>query len=183
MARKPARKSTPNAAPEPPPPRTATGRRRPRENHRGLAGTACRKADRADRSSPKSPKAPACRSRNCAASSPRRSRSLPPISRTLDRAVLAADFSDMAEEPPRERLFDVLMRRLEILAPHRDAVRSLLRSAAPQSAARPGAQRPRGAIAAMDADRGRNRRVGPARHDARARARAVVRFGAAHLGP
>ena len=46
-----------------------------------------------------------------------------------DRAVLAADFSDMAEEPPRERLFDVLMRRLEILAPHRDAVRSLIRSA------------------------------------------------------
>ncbi|MGB6760008.1 MAG: TetR/AcrR family transcriptional regulator, partial [Xanthobacteraceae bacterium] len=46
-----------------------------------------------------------------------------------DRMVLAADFSDMAEEPPRERLFDVLMRRLEILAPHRDAVRSLIRSA------------------------------------------------------
>ena len=46
-----------------------------------------------------------------------------------DRAVLAADFSDMAEELPRERLFDVLMRRLEILAPHREAARSLLRSA------------------------------------------------------
>ncbi len=36
----------------------------------------------------------------------------------------------MAEEPPRERLFDVLMRRLEVLAPHKDAVRSLMRSAA-----------------------------------------------------
>jgi hypothetical protein len=35
----------------------------------------------------------------------------------------------MAEEPARERLFDVLMRRLEILSPHREAVRSLLRSA------------------------------------------------------
>jgi hypothetical protein len=35
----------------------------------------------------------------------------------------------MTEEPPRERLFDVLMRRLEVLAPHREAVRSLLRSA------------------------------------------------------
>jgi AcrR family transcriptional regulator len=46
-----------------------------------------------------------------------------------DRAVLAADFSDMAEELPRERLFDVVMRRLEILAPHREAVHSLLRSA------------------------------------------------------
>jgi AcrR family transcriptional regulator len=49
--------------------------------------------------------------------------------KATDRAVLAEDTSDMAEEPERERLFDVLMRRLEILAPHRDAVRSLLRSA------------------------------------------------------
>jgi AcrR family transcriptional regulator len=49
--------------------------------------------------------------------------------KATDRAVLAADFSDMQEEPPRERLFDVLMRRLETLAPHREAVRSLLRSA------------------------------------------------------
>ena len=37
--------------------------------------------------------------------------------KATDRAVLAADVSDMAEEPERERLFDVLMRRLEILAP------------------------------------------------------------------
>ena len=44
--------------------------------------------------------------------------------KSIDRAVLAADLSDMAEEPERERLFDVLMRRLEALAPHRDAVRS-----------------------------------------------------------
>jgi len=49
--------------------------------------------------------------------------------KSVDRAVLSADFSDVEEEPPRERLFDVLMRRLEILAPHREAVRSLLRSA------------------------------------------------------
>jgi AcrR family transcriptional regulator len=49
--------------------------------------------------------------------------------KSTDRAVLAEDLSDMAEEPPRERLFDVLMRRLEVLAPHRQAVRSLLRSA------------------------------------------------------
>jgi AcrR family transcriptional regulator len=47
----------------------------------------------------------------------------------VDRTVLGGDFSDMAEEPARERLFDVLMRRLEALAPHRRAVRSLLRSA------------------------------------------------------
>jgi AcrR family transcriptional regulator len=49
--------------------------------------------------------------------------------KAIDRAVLAADMSDVAEEPERERLFDVLMRRLELLAPHREAVRSLLRSA------------------------------------------------------
>jgi AcrR family transcriptional regulator len=49
--------------------------------------------------------------------------------KSIDRSVLAADLSDMAEEPPRERLFDVLMRRLEAMAPHREAVRSLLRSA------------------------------------------------------
>jgi AcrR family transcriptional regulator len=49
--------------------------------------------------------------------------------KALDRAVLAEDLSDMAEEPPRERLFDVLMRRLETMAPHREAVRSILRSA------------------------------------------------------
>jgi AcrR family transcriptional regulator len=47
----------------------------------------------------------------------------------LDRKVLADVDPDMAEESPRERLFDVLMRRLELLAPHREAVRSLLRSA------------------------------------------------------
>ncbi len=49
--------------------------------------------------------------------------------KAIDRVVLSQDFSDMADEPPRERLFDVLMRRLEIMAPHREAVRSLLRSA------------------------------------------------------
>jgi AcrR family transcriptional regulator len=49
--------------------------------------------------------------------------------KTIDQAVLAGEAGDMADEPARERLFDVLMRRLEALAPHRDAVRSLLRSA------------------------------------------------------
>jgi len=49
--------------------------------------------------------------------------------KALDRAVLSEDFGDVEEEPARERLFDVLMRRIEMLAPHRQAVRSLLRSA------------------------------------------------------
>jgi AcrR family transcriptional regulator len=48
----------------------------------------------------------------------------------LDRKVLDGGEADMAEEPPRERLFDVLMRRLETLAPQRTAVRSLVRSSA-----------------------------------------------------
>jgi AcrR family transcriptional regulator len=47
----------------------------------------------------------------------------------IDRAVLAGGDADMAEEPPRERLFDVLMRRLEALAPYKEAVHSLARSA------------------------------------------------------
>jgi AcrR family transcriptional regulator len=47
----------------------------------------------------------------------------------IDRKVLAGGDADLAEEPPRERLFDVLMRRLEALAPHRAAIKSLMRSA------------------------------------------------------
>jgi AcrR family transcriptional regulator len=47
----------------------------------------------------------------------------------IDRAVLDGGDADMAEEPPRERLFDVLMRRLEALAPYKEATRSLMRSA------------------------------------------------------
>ena len=78
---------------------------------------------------PTSPAQPAFRLRNCAAISPRTLAILAAHIKATDRAVLAADFSDMAEEPARERLFDVLMRRLETLAPHREAVRSLLRSA------------------------------------------------------
>jgi AcrR family transcriptional regulator len=50
--------------------------------------------------------------------------------KALDRAVLGQADNDMAEEPARERLFDVLMRRIEAMAPHRDATRSLMRSAA-----------------------------------------------------
>jgi AcrR family transcriptional regulator len=48
----------------------------------------------------------------------------------IDRQVLAGGDADTAEEPPRERLFDVMMRRLEALGPHKAAVRSLTRSAA-----------------------------------------------------
>jgi len=47
----------------------------------------------------------------------------------LDRRVLEGGDADLAQEPPRERLFDVLMRRLEALSPDRPALRSLMRSA------------------------------------------------------
>lgn len=48
----------------------------------------------------------------------------------IDRQVLAGVDPDLEDEPARERLFDVLMRRLETLAPYKAAVRSLMRSAA-----------------------------------------------------
>ena len=47
----------------------------------------------------------------------------------IDRAVLAGGDADMADEPARQRLFDVLMRRIEALAPYKEAVRSLMCSA------------------------------------------------------
>lgn len=50
--------------------------------------------------------------------------------KAVDRKVLAGGDADMEEESPRERLFDVLMRRLDALEPHKTAVRSLMRSAA-----------------------------------------------------
>ena len=46
----------------------------------------------------------------------------------IDRQVLAADMSDMGDEPVREKLFDILMRRLEAHAPHKAAIRSLMKS-------------------------------------------------------
>jgi AcrR family transcriptional regulator len=47
----------------------------------------------------------------------------------IDREVLVGIDTDMTEEPARDRLFDVLMRRVEVLAPYKKAVRAMLRSA------------------------------------------------------
>lgn len=47
----------------------------------------------------------------------------------IDLKVLAGGDADMANESPREKLFDVLMRRLDLLAPHKRGIRSLMRSA------------------------------------------------------
>jgi AcrR family transcriptional regulator len=45
------------------------------------------------------------------------------FSRRIDRAVLAQDSEVMADEGLRERLFDILMRRLEAMAPYREGLR------------------------------------------------------------
>ncbi|NBC32771.1 MAG: TetR family transcriptional regulator [Alphaproteobacteria bacterium] len=47
------------------------------------------------------------------------------LGRMVDAAVLAGGQADM-DEPPRDRLFDVLMRRFDVLAEYRDGVRSVL---------------------------------------------------------
>lgn len=47
----------------------------------------------------------------------------------IDRAVLSGGDAELIEEPARERLFDVLMRRLEAMEPYKDAVRSMMDSA------------------------------------------------------
>jgi len=47
----------------------------------------------------------------------------------VDRKVLDGIDRDLADEPARERVFDVLMRRLEVLAPHKVAIASLMESA------------------------------------------------------
>jgi hypothetical protein len=49
--------------------------------------------------------------------------------KAIDAIVLDGGDGDMAEETTRERLFDVLMRRLEAMAPYKEAVRSMMRAA------------------------------------------------------
>ncbi|BAU92658.1 TetR family transcriptional regulator [Methylorubrum populi] len=47
------------------------------------------------------------------------------LSRIIDRKVLEVDTADLADEPARERLFDVLMRRLDAMAPYKPALRRI----------------------------------------------------------
>lgn len=49
--------------------------------------------------------------------------------RDVDKKVLAASDPEMADAPARERLFDVLMRRIETVKPYKEALRSLMGSA------------------------------------------------------
>jgi AcrR family transcriptional regulator len=48
--------------------------------------------------------------------------------RRTDLQVLGEDSDDLAEEPVRERLFDLLMRRLDALAPYKAGLRALVKA-------------------------------------------------------
>jgi AcrR family transcriptional regulator len=48
------------------------------------------------------------------------------FSRRIDRVVLDQDSGELADEEARERLFDVLMRRIEAMAPYREGVREAI---------------------------------------------------------
>jgi AcrR family transcriptional regulator len=47
------------------------------------------------------------------------------LSRKIDRIVLEGTSTDLAGEPARERLFDVLMRRVDALTPYKAALKSI----------------------------------------------------------
>ncbi len=49
------------------------------------------------------------------------------FARRIDAEVLARDDPEIADQPARDRLFDVLMRRFDALAPYRPALRVILR--------------------------------------------------------
>src|ERR1035441_3184454 len=102
----------------------------------------------------------------------------------IDRAVLAGGGGDMAEEPARERLFDVLMRRLEVIAPYQEAVGTARR---PHQGHRPrGARRRRrrhgGGAGARAPVRRADAPAGSDRPLQRSGALAAA-FGAAQSGP
>ncbi|QCI63708.1 TetR/AcrR family transcriptional regulator [Phreatobacter stygius] len=49
--------------------------------------------------------------------------------KTVDTTVLEGIDQDLAEQPTKEKLFDILMRRLDVLAPHKAAIGNLARAA------------------------------------------------------
>ncbi len=59
---------------------------------------------------------------------PTRSAILKAFSARIDAAVLAGDTGDLGDESPRDRLFDVIMRRLDVLSAHRKAAWSIIRA-------------------------------------------------------
>lgn len=49
------------------------------------------------------------------------------FSKRIDHVVLEGSTSDLAEEPVRERVLDIMMRRFDALKPYREALRSIAR--------------------------------------------------------
>ena len=49
------------------------------------------------------------------------------LAKRIDRVVLEGTGSDLAEEPVRERVLDIMMRRFDALLPYREALRSISR--------------------------------------------------------
>ncbi len=50
------------------------------------------------------------------------------FARRIDKIVLDGTTDDLDAEPAKERLFDVFMRRLDALSPHREAIRRIMRA-------------------------------------------------------
>lgn len=45
--------------------------------------------------------------------------------RTIDKKVIEGTSTDLVGEPARERIFDIVMRRLDAMAPHKEAIRRI----------------------------------------------------------
>jgi len=52
------------------------------------------------------------------------------FSKRIDRIVLDGTGPDMAEEPTRERVLDIMLRRFDAMAPYKEAMRSIARGVA-----------------------------------------------------
>jgi AcrR family transcriptional regulator len=48
------------------------------------------------------------------------------LARRIDRAVLEGSFADLRDEPARDRVFDVMMRRIDALTPYKAALRQIV---------------------------------------------------------
>lgn len=57
------------------------------------------------------------------------------FTREIDEAVVKVEDPDLAAQPVRDRLFDVIMRRFDALGPHKAAVRAIVRDTARDPAA------------------------------------------------
>lgn len=52
------------------------------------------------------------------------------LSKRIDEQIIAGTDADASQEPTRDRLFDILIRRFEALKPHRMAIASIVRDVA-----------------------------------------------------